>query len=116
MQLYNEIDKYHLYWLWKMNDGSYKRFEYVESRQFYCEFFQRLSKDLPDLKTLKNMIKEGWNIQICGYDAINDLTSENAEQYYLDSSQPFGHESVLFCILVLPEELYPWRIHKSENF
>nr|QBK94015.1 MAG: uncharacterized protein LCPAC406_03290 [Pithovirus LCPAC406] len=104
------------YWLWKMKDSTFKRFAYVESRQFYCTYFERLSKDLLDLKKLKDMIEEGWNLQICGYDAINDLTAENAEQYYLDENQPFGHESVLLCLLVLPEELYPWRIHKSEDF
>nr|QBK92550.1 MAG: uncharacterized protein LCPAC401_01880 [Pithovirus LCPAC401] len=105
-----------LYWLWKMNDGTFKRFGYVESRQFYCTYFERLSKDLPDLKKLKDMIEEGWNLQICGYDAIDDLTAENAEQYYLDEKQPFGHESILLCLLVLPEELYPWRIHRTEDF
>ncbi len=105
-----------LYWLWKRKDGSYKRFGYVESRQFYCFWYEKLSKDLPDLKKLKQMIKDGYNLQICGYDSINDLTAENAEQYYLDPLQPFGHESVLLCLLVLPEDKYPWRKYKTEDF
>ncbi len=104
------------YWLWKMKDRSYKRFGYVESRQFYSKYYQQLSKDLPDLKKLKDMIEEGWNLQLCGYDSINDLTAENAEQYYLDPTQPFGHESVLFCLLVLPEDKWPWLLHQTEDF
>nr|QBK92880.1 MAG: uncharacterized protein LCPAC403_00140 [Pithovirus LCPAC403] len=105
-----------LHWLWKMKNSTFKRFRYVESRQFYCTFYERLSEDLPDLKRLKDMIEEGYNLQICGYDAIDDLTPDNIEQHYLDSLRPFGHESVLLCLLVLPEDKYPWRMHKSEDF
>ena len=104
------------YWLWKMKDGTFKRFNYIESRQFYCAFYERLSKDLPDLKKLKEMIEEGYNLQIVGYDALDDLTSENVEAKYLDTIRPFGHESCLFCILILSEDKYPWRKYKTEDF
>ena len=94
---------------WKQKDGTLVKYSYVGSRQFYCTFYERLSSGLPDLEHLKTLIQDGWNLQITGYDALDDLTAENVEKYYLDQKRPFGHESVLFTILVLPEAKWPWR-------
>nr|QBK93101.1 MAG: uncharacterized protein LCPAC403_02350 [Pithovirus LCPAC403] len=103
------------YWLWKTKNGSYEKLGYIDSRQFYCTFYERMVKYLPDLKKLKEMVEEGWNLQILGYDGNSDLTVDTIEDAYLDVKKPFGHESVLFTILTIPEEQYPWTIHKTEE-
>ena len=73
-------------------------------------------RDLPALKRLKDLTGEGYNIQIVGYDAIDDITADNVEAKYLDDTKAFGHESVLFIILTVEPDKYPWVIHKTEEF
>ena len=38
------------------------------------------------------------------------------EDHYLDSSKPFGHELVLYTMLTINPENYPWRKYKTEDF
>lgn len=103
-----------LYWLWKCQDGSFKRFSYFECRQFYCNYYERIASKLPDYKKLQKMLQDGYNLQIIGYDAYDVRTS--VDQCYLDTSRPFGHELVLYTMLThLPAE-YPWRKYKTEEF
>jgi hypothetical protein len=35
------------------------------------------------------------------------------KRHYLDSSKPFGHELVLFTLLVLDEKDYPWPAERT---
>ncbi len=104
------------YAVWKRRDGTLVKCSYIESRQFYCTFYERLSAGLPDLAHLRALIAAGHNLQIVGYDANNDLAPENVDEWYLNPAKPFGHESVLFAILTVPEDRWPWRTRRTEDF
>jgi hypothetical protein len=101
--------------IWRRKDGSEKKCTYFESRQFYCNFYERIAKELPDFKFLKKKLKRGYNLQIIGYDAYP--VEKSLEECYLDTSRPFGHELVLYTLLVEDDENnYPWRKYKTEDF
>jgi hypothetical protein len=102
-----------LYFVWVDKDGKEHHLDYITSRQFYCNFYERLAKLQPDFEKLKMLLNEGYNLQIIGYDG---RYVENLEQAYLDKSYPFGHELVLMSMLILKEENYPWRKYKTFNF
>lgn len=103
-----------LYSIWVTKNGVEKKINYIGSRQFYCNFYERHVRNLKDFVTLKNLIQQGYNLQICGYDAYQPCKS--IEEHYLDGSKPFGHELVLYTMLSLNEEEYPWRKFKTEDF
>tara|TARA_R110001632_G_scaffold211680_1_gene337233 strand:+ start:1665 stop:2864 length:1200 start_codon:yes stop_codon:yes gene_type:complete len=112
-------------WLWTRKDGSQKLFKYVESRQFYCNFYERLVVKEKEYKRLKNLVKKGLNLIIIGYDGLDiedygkktDTFKEKIEKLYLDRTRPFGHELCLVTMLAFenPED-YPWRKYKTEEF
>lgn len=102
-----------LFFVWQDKDEHH--LSYIESRQFYCTFYERLTRDKEDFIFLKNLVRSGTNIQICGYDA-REIQKENIEREYLNPDFPFGHELVLFTLLVENEENYPWRKYKSFKF
>ena len=102
-----------LYFIWVDKDGKEHYLDYVTSRQFYCNFYERLAKLEPDYEKLRGLREKGYNLQIIGYDGrdVKDLTKA-----YLDKNYPFGHELVLMSMLLLKEEDYPWRKYKSFDF
>ena len=108
------------YFVWIGKDGIEKHFQYVDSRQFYCNYYDRIGSKLEDFKHILSLLKNGYNIQICGYDSNKLLSKDNIDKWYLNSTKPFGHESVLFTMLLF--ELYPndiekpWLTHKTEDF
>jgi hypothetical protein len=110
------------YWVWIDQNGVEKHFSYFESRQFYCNYYERLVSQEKDYLKLQEMVNAGTNIQIIGYDAYDiNLTpgvtlAEKIENAYKDISRPFGHELVLFSMLTLSEKEYPWRKYKTEDF
>lgn len=116
-----------LYSLWRRADGTEVRFSYVESRQFYCTFYERLatvagSEAAEDLAALRACLAAGYNLQIVGYDgrpvprAAGQSLAATVEAMYLDPSAPFGHELVVYSLLALDPADYPWRKHKTEDF
>jgi hypothetical protein len=59
------------------------------------------------------MIKNGYNLNIQGYDGYNVT---NILGHYYDISRPFGHELVLYTLLTEDDPLqYPWNIFYEEN-
>ena len=98
--------------VWIRKDGSEQRVSYVESRQFYCTFYERHVSLLPEYALLRQRIAEGTNLQLCGYDAYQP--TQSIEACYLDATKPFGHELVLYCMLILEPSEYPWRKHLME--
>lgn len=100
--------------IWVTKNEKVVKISYVESRQFYCHFYERAVKNHPDYARLVDMINEGYNLVICGYDAYP--VEESVEALYLDTSRPFGHELVLFTMLTHCEDDYPWRHHKTFDF
>lgn len=109
-----------LYFIWVDNNNKEHRLNYIESRQFYCNFYERLASVEADYIKLKNMIDNGYNLNITGYDAnkIDDSVNlvESIEKEYLDPKKPFGHEKVLYTMLLLNPIYYPWRKYKTFDF
>jgi hypothetical protein len=115
-----------VYSLWIKKDGTELPLTYFESRQFYTHFYERIAKDLDDFKELKRLIDQGYNLEIVGYDAYPVAKDKKLSQKklvkvldkcYKDTSRPFGHELVLYSMLMIEDEKkYPWRKYKTEEF
>lgn len=102
-----------LYFVWVGTDGKEQYLDYITSRQFYCSFYERLACTNKEFLQLKELHESGTNIQICGYDAY---PVEDVETDYLNPKVPFGHERVLYTMLLVSEDEYPWRKHKTFEF
>lgn len=100
--------------LFSLHDG--KRYTYVESRQFYCKQYEMLAKETKEFKELQKMIADGINLMIVGYDGYQDGVTQPLMDHYLDPSKPFGHELVLYSLLVIenPDD-YPWNVYVREQ-
>jgi hypothetical protein len=103
-----------LYSIWITKDGKKNKISYFESRQFYCNYYERATLLNPDFIGLKTLINSGYNLQIVGYDAYP--ISKSIEEHYLDISKPFGHELVLYTMLTCEPEDYVWRKYKTYDF
>jgi len=123
-----------LYSIWVDKDGKQHKISYFESRQFYCHYYERAllgqlkSQDTlapaslkgseeshKDFVMLCNLLKDGYNLQIIGYDGY-DVSGLTLEQCYLDCSRPFGHELVLYSMLTCKESEFPWKKYKTFDF
>lgn len=103
------------YFVWVDKEGKENHLNYIESRQFYCNFYERLAKETQGYNDLVDKLKQGYNLRICGYDA-HEITKEGIENAYLSPHKPFGHELVLYTLLVCTEDEYPWRKYKTFEF
>jgi hypothetical protein len=107
------------YSAWIRSDGSLKKCTYIESRQFYCKFYERLVDETPEasaaLAKIRKLIDEGTNVAIVGYDSPLEGITVSVEEAYLDPSLPFGHEMVIYTLLT-EEPPYPWDVHATEDF
>ena len=100
-----------LYSVWKTKEGRELHLTYIESRQVYCHYYEQFATRSPDFRHLQQLIKDGYNLQICGYDAY--VPTRTMEEHYLDPSRPFGHELVLYTMLTMSPEEYPWHKHTT---
>lgn len=101
--------------IWVDKKKKIHQISYFESRQFYCNFYERIALKSEGFKKLKELLKDGYNLNICGYDAY-EITVDDVEKAYLDISKPFGHELVLFTLLMCKKNQYPWRKYKTFDF
>lgn len=91
------------------------RYNYLQCRYFYCHFYELLAKKEEKFKHLKEKYNNGYNLCIIGYDGYEP--KENLMEMYLDISKPFGHEMVLYSLLIENDvEKYPWNIYYNENY
>lgn len=102
-------------------NGKIQAYDYLGARYFYCRWYEILTRRNEDLERLHTMRNQGVNLMLCGYDSSPDLTVENAWEKYHDLRTPFGHESVLFCLLTIENIAdYPWtrfyREHPEMNY
>lgn len=105
-----------LFFVWRDRTGREHRLSYVESRQFYCEFYSRLAAARPEFGRLQGLLRDGYDVEICGYDAHPFDPTADAEHAYCDAALPFGHERVLAVMLVCRPSTWPWRRHKTFEF
>ena len=98
-------------------EGKQRRFTYLQCRYFYCHWYEILTRHNAELEVLLHKIKLGYNLHLLGYDGreVERLSAKESlgdclYRYYLDESKPYGHELVLYTLLVLPESKeYPWN-------
>lgn len=89
-----------------------KTYSYLESRYFYCTYYESLVKETKEYKRLVKLVKEGLSVNICGYDApdCDKITHSFLLECYKSPKRPFGHELALASLLY--QELYnikpPW--------
>jgi len=105
-------------WVW-VDPKTNKRYvlPWVPSRQFYCNFYERFAKLSKEFKILKEKLANGTCLEIHGYDAYPIEDNESITDAYLQSKVPFGHERVLYTMLVEPDETkWPWRVYKTFEF
>ena len=94
--------------------GEERRYTYIQSRYFYCHQYEILAKQQADFRTLKQMLLDGKNLQIVGYDAYP--VTDTLWNHYNDDKRPFGHELVLYTLLKLEDPAeYPWNRFYREN-
>jgi hypothetical protein len=68
-----------------------------------------------DFAILKQLIRDGHNLCICGFDAYPP--KYDLYTHYVDASRPFGHELVLYTLLVVENKKdYPWNIFYEANW
>lgn len=104
----------------------------VQARQFYCAFYSRQVLKRADFKTLLDKLDSGINMQLVGYDAysseklkgVNTNDEKNYDKIvdaiyetYKDGSVPFGHEWVLFTMLLIRDQSkWPWIVYKTFDY
>jgi hypothetical protein len=71
---------------------------------------------LPEFLALNQMLNDGTNLQIVGYDGYREGVEQSLWDHFNDTSRPFGHELVLYTLLTVPNpDEYPWRRFQTEN-
>ena len=104
------------FFVWLDENGKIHRLNYIQSRQFYCNLYERLANKTEDFKKLKDLLASGTNLQICGYDG-REVDVTQMEKEYLDKSKPFGHELCLIHMLTQSDsEKFVWKKFKTFNF
>jgi len=95
-------------------NGNEQRYNYLQCRYFYCYFYEKFVIDSKNFKKLCEMINKGYNLNIIGYDGYN--VSKSLYEHYMDTSKPFGHELVLYTMLVENDrDKYPWNMFYKKN-
>jgi hypothetical protein len=85
------------------------RYTYLESRYFYCHLYEKRAKETKEFKELKAKIRQGYNLEILGYDGYP--VTRSLQEHYEDGNRPFGHELVLFSLLIIDDpQNYPWNV------
>lgn len=103
-----------LYSVFYNKDGEEHRFSYFGSRYFYCKAYERLAPLQKEFALLRQMLDDGINLQICGYDGYP--VTESLLDHYYDTDRPFGHELVLYTLLTVDDPRnYPWNITYENN-
>lgn len=103
-----------LYSVFYNHRGEARTYSYIECRFFYCVWYERLAKRQANLHRLLELLDKGYNLQVIGYDAQE--VAKPLYDHYLDPSNPFGHEFVLYTMLTVADPTqYPWRKYRDEH-
>ncbi len=96
------------YSIFRNRQGEERRYSYVESRYFYCHFYEKLATKVADFERLTGMLADGVNLQIVGYDGFP--VTRDLQAHYEDPQRPFGHELALYTLLTVRDLAdYPWN-------
>jgi hypothetical protein len=103
-----------LYSLFYTTAGEPREFTYIECRAFYCVWFERLAREEAEFRQLRELLDNGHNLEIVGYDA--HPPADNLFDTYLDPDLPFGHELVLYAMLTIDDPAnFPWNVYIREH-
>ncbi len=91
--------------------GEERHYTYLESRYFYCNQMELLASETASLAKLRALYKQGYWLEIFGYDAYEPTT--DLYTHYCDESRPFGHEMVILALV--RGEYYPWRTYRANH-
>jgi len=104
-----------LYSIFVDKDGTERRYSYVDSRRFYCHFYEATAGATAAFAELSRLREAGTNLQIFDPDGCpmaSDLPQPELEAFvlreYENAARPFGHGKVLFTMLALPSKQRPW--------
>jgi hypothetical protein len=100
--------------IWIDSNGIEQHLTYLQSRQFYANYYQRGIQECWDFIFLKHLICNGYNLRICGPDAYP--LKEDSMSSYCDITVPRGHEFCLYEMLTNKDGNYPWIILKTFDF
>ena len=85
---------------------------------FYSIAYEILAKRTAEFAKLQGMLRDGYQLIICGYDAF-DLREEPEHDlywHYCNPGRPFGHELVLYALVTIEDpQQYPWRRYRREH-
>lgn len=102
------------------DDGYERRYQYLEARYFYCYFYNILARLTQAWIKLVDLHNKGYNLNIVGYDGYpiqipkNSSLQEILWNCYNDTTRPFGHELVLYTMLMLEND-FPWERYRREH-
>eukprot|EP01064_Diplonema_japonicum_P027717 TRINITY_DN406_c0_g2_i1.p1 TRINITY_DN406_c0_g2~~TRINITY_DN406_c0_g2_i1.p1 ORF type:complete len:327 (+),score=62.61 TRINITY_DN406_c0_g2_i1:77-1057(+) len=115
--------------VWQDSNGEVHFIDYVQSRQFYCVYYERSLTGVynelgerhrqaaADYQHLLDLQQDSVDMKIWGYDGYPIVpTAAAVRAQYLDTSLPFGHEAVLFAMLALPPAQWPWKEFTTFTF
>lgn len=94
-----------LFHIWYDSNGEIHRLTPFETQQLHCVMYERAIRNHSDFICLQEMIQNGYNLQICGY-----------EDFEMEKGLPVSHEVVLYMMLALPEEEWTWKKNCVYNF
>lgn len=89
-------------------DGAEHRFTYLQCRWFYCYWYARLATKTDEFRDLEHRLNAGWNLNLTGYDGYP--VTRTLYEHYTDTTRPFGHELVLYSLLVGER---PWERYRA---
>lgn len=104
--------------IWVDPRGKEHQLSYAETKPVYCHFYVLAVEFEEQFIQLKEMVENGVNVRLCGYDAIPIPASSGGNDRggdlisaFKDPRTPFGHERVLYTMLVEPDRnKWPWEI------
>eukprot|EP00040_Diaphanoeca_grandis_P006119 m.36021 g.36021 ORF g.36021 m.36021 type:complete len:372 (+) comp17242_c0_seq1:119-1234(+) len=76
--------------------------QWVESRYFYCQQYERAVESSDEFKLLKGILNAGFNLLLLGPDGFPVVSPSltTITQAYSSTRFPFGHERVLMAMLM----------------
>ena len=90
--------------------GQPIKYDYIQSRYFYCHYYQQLVSQVREFNIIKKKLQMGYNIII--YSDKGFTENDKYYQMYVDPTKPFKHEMILYIMLKEPNpDKYPWNIY-----
>ena len=111
--------------LYYNDKGKARKFKYVDSRVFYCVFLSQQLVKRKAFAKLKRILNVGYNVEIFSYDnKVEELSVPSGKtcdkskimmREFKRSDRSFGHGKLLYCLLMLPRDDWPWIKYARAN-